>query len=207
MIIKDIGFTSYEKALELQKSFLKKRQNNEIDDTLILVEHEPVYTLGKNADSNNILNNHHKDVKVFQVERGGDVTYHGPGQLVGYPIIKLQKQYFSVSRYVQTLEEILIKVLKNFGISSEIKKKIIGIWVDDKKVAAIGIRISRGVSMHGFALNVNTDLSYFDGIIPCGITDCKVTSMEQLLNKKIEIEPVKEIIVNEFQKFFKQNNS
>ena len=198
----DLGKCSYKVSLEQQIDTHSKVLNQELTDTIVFVEHEPVYTLGKNADQNNILTNYPKDVKIYNIDRGGDVTYHGPGQLVGYPIINIKNLKMSIGRYVHTLEEILINALSHFNISAQRRDKIIGIWIGDEKIGAIGVRVKNGVTMHGFALNVNTDLSYFDGIIPCGIDNCKVTSMEQLLRKNIYLKLVKEIIIKELVKYF-----
>ena len=198
----DLGKCSYKVSLEQQIDTHSKVLNQELTDTIVFVEHEPVYTLGKNADQNNILTNYPKDVKIYNIDRGGDVTYHGPGQLVGYPIINIKNLNMSIGKYVHTLEEILINTLKEFDISAQIRDKTIGVWVDDEKIGAIGVRVKNGVTTHGFALNVNTDLSYFDGIIPCGIDNCKVTSMEKILNKKIELMDIKKIILKELVKYF-----
>ncbi len=198
----DLGHCSYKVSLEQQTNTHEKVLNQELTNSIIFVEHEHVYTLGKNADQGNILTNYPKDVEIYNIDRGGDVTYHGPGQLVGYPIINIKKLDMSIGRYVHTLENILINILKEFDISAQIRDKLIGVWVGDKKIGAIGVRVKNGVTMHGFALNVNTNLSYYDGIIPCGIENCKVTSMEQLLNKNIELNLVKDIIIKEIAKYF-----
>ncbi len=198
----DLGQCSYKISLEQQVDTHSKVFNQELDDSIIFVEHEPVYTLGKNADKNNILSNYPKDVEVFNIDRGGDVTYHGPGQLVGYPIINIKNLNMSIGRYVHILEEILINTLKEFDISAQIRDKLIGVWVGEEKIGAIGVRVKNGVTKHGFALNVNTDLSYYEGIIPCGMDNCKMTSMEQLLKENIELKLVKDIIIKEFEKYF-----
>ncbi|MBU0529230.1 lipoyl(octanoyl) transferase LipB, partial [bacterium] len=183
----DLGHCSYQSSLEHQVNTHSKVLNQKLSDSIIFVEHDPIYTLGQNANKNNILPNYPKDVEIYNIDRGGDVTYHGPGQLVGYPIINIKNLNMSIGKYVHTLERILINTLKEFGISAQIRDKLIGVWVGDEKIGAIGVRVKNGVTMHGFALNVNTDLSYFNGIIPCGIDNCKVTSMEQLLSKNIEL--------------------
>ncbi len=199
----DLEQCSYKISLEQQVDTHNKVFNQELNNSIIFVEHEHVYTLGKNADQSNILSNYPKDVEIYNIDRGGDVTYHGPGQLVGYPIINIKNLNMSIGRYIHTLEGILINVLKEFDISAQIRDKLIGVWVGDEKIGAIGVRVKNGVTMHGFALNVNTDLSYYEGIIPCGIDNCKVTSMEQLLSKNIKLKLVKEIIIKEFVKYFK----
>ena len=199
----DLGRNPYEESLAYQSDIHSKVLQQSISNSIIFVEHDPVYTLGKNADQNNILKNYPKNVEIHNIDRGGDVTYHGPGQLVGYPIINIKQLNMSIGRYVHTLEEILINTLKMFDLIAKRRDKLIGVWIGDEKIASIGVRVQKGVTKHGFALNVNTNLSYFDGIIPCGIENCKVTSMEQLLHKNIELDKVKEIIIKEFAKYFK----
>jgi lipoate-protein ligase B len=200
--ILDLGREEYRKVWDLQKELQAKRIRNEIDDHLILVEHEPVYTLGKNAAEYHILENHPPGVKVYRVERGGDVTYHGPGQLVGYPILDLKCYRPSVSWYMRTLEEVLIRTVAEFGIPAGRKAGLTGVWVEDEKIAALGVRVSRWVTMHGFALNVNTDLSYYQGIIPCGLLECGVTSMAHYLDRPVEMATVKRVLIREFRALF-----
>ena len=200
--VKDLGLQPYWDVWQLQKKMQLKRIHNEIDDTLILVEHDPVYTLGKNADEDHLLQSRNKSVDVFNIERGGDITFHGPGQLVGYPILDLSKYKKSVSWYMRTLEHIIIDALKEYGIKAKRTAGLTGVWVGDEKIAALGVRISRWITMHGFAINVNPDLSFYDGIIPCGIFHCGVTSMEQLLVKKQDMEKVKKTVIEKFNHYF-----
>ena len=202
IIVQDLGHRPYQEVWDLQKEMQAKRINTEIEDTLILVEHEPVYTLGKNADENHLLQNRDESVDVFQIERGGDITFHGPGQLVGYPILDLSNYKKSVSWYMRTLEQVTIDVLDEIGIEAKRSEGLTGVWVGDEKIAAQGVRISRWVTMHGFALNVNTDLSFYDGIIPCGIFDHGVTSIEQLLGEKQDMETVKQVVIKKFNQNF-----
>ena len=202
--IKDLGLQPYWDVWQLQKEMQLKRIHDEIDDTLILVEHDPVYTLGKNADENHLLQSRNKSVDVFNIERGGDITFHGPGQLVGYPILDLSNYKKSVSWYMRTLEHITIDVLKEYGIKAKRTAGLTGVWVGDEKIAALGVRISRWVTMHGFALNVNTDLAFYDGIIPCGIFDHGVTSMEQHLGYLLNMEDVKKDLIKYFNFYFKR---
>ncbi len=204
IIVLDLGHRPYQEVWDLQKEMQAKRINIEIEDTLILVEHEPVYTLGKNADENHLLQNRDESVDVFQIERGGDITFHGPGQLVGYPILDLSNYKKSVSWYMRTLEQVTIDVLDEIGIEAKRSEGLTGVWVGDEKIAAQGVRISRWVTMHGFALNVNTDLSFYDGIIPCGIFDHGVTSIEQLLGEKQDMETVKQVVIKKFNQNFIQ---
>ena len=196
--ILDLGRMSYNSAWDIQKNYHKKVLTGKEQDTLILVEHEPVYTLGKNANDNHLLQSASEEIKVYRIERGGDITFHGPGQIVVYPILDLNRYIKSVSWYMRTLEKIIIDTLSDFKIKAELKDGLTGVWVGDEKIGAQGVRISRWVTMHGLALNVNTDLRYFDGIIPCGIFDYGVTSMEKLTGCKQDINKVKNTIIKYF---------
>ncbi len=196
--ILDLGRMSYNSAWDIQKNYHQKVLTGKEQDTLILVEHEPVYTLGKNANDNHLLQSASEEIKVYRIERGGDITFHGPGQIVVYPILDLNRYIKSVSWYMRTLEKIIIDTLSDFKIKAELKDGLTGVWVGDEKIGAQGVRISRWVTMHGLALNVNTDLKYFDGIIPCGIFDYGVTSMEKLTGSKQDINKVKNTIIKYF---------
>ena len=189
---------SYNSAWDIQKNYHQKVLTGKEQDTLILVEHEPVYTLGKNANDNHLLQSASEEIEVYRIERGGDITFHGPGQIVVYPILDLNRYIKSVSWYMRTLEKIIIDTLSDFKIKAELKDGLTGVWVGDEKIGAQGVRISRWVTMHGLALNVNTDLRYFDGIIPCGIFDYGVTSMEKLTGSKQDINKVKNTIIKYF---------
>jgi len=192
----------YQSTWDLQKDYHQKVLIGKKPDTLFLVEHEPVYTLGKNAHENHLLQSAPKDAKVFNIERGGDITFHGPGQLVGYPILDLHRYKKSVSWYMRVLEKVIIDTLGEYNIEAGVKEGLTGVWVDDEKIGAQGVRISRWVTMHGFALNVNTDLHYFDGIIPCGIFEYGVTSMEKILGEKQDMSAVKNFVLNAFDHAF-----
>ncbi|MEA1882101.1 MAG: lipoyl(octanoyl) transferase LipB [Candidatus Marinimicrobia bacterium] len=198
----DLGRMDYQSAWDYQKDYHQKVLLGQEPDTLLFVEHEPVYTLGKNGDENHLLQSAPRNTKVFNVERGGDITFHGPGQIVGYPILDLHRYKKSVSWYMRTLEQVLIDTLADFGIVAGVKEGLTGVWVGDEKIGAQGVRISRWVTMHGFALNVNTDLSYFGGIIPCGIFEYGVTSMEKILGEKQEISTVRKSILKSFAQAF-----
>ncbi|MFH1851477.1 MAG: lipoyl(octanoyl) transferase LipB [Candidatus Neomarinimicrobiota bacterium] len=200
--ILDLGFRSYQETWDLQKQLQARRIAGEIDDTLILVEHEPVYTIGRNADRSNLRNGYPADVKIFQVERGGDITWHGPGQLVGYPIIDLHRYQLSAGWLIRSLEQVLIDTLADFGITAGLRADYIGVWTGDEKIAALGVRLSRWVSMHGFALNVNPDLRYYSGIIPCGIADLGVTSMSARLDRTVTLVEVKPVLLRHFGAVF-----
>ena len=197
-----MGRHSYAEVWDLQKKLVRQRRLGLIPDTLILVEHEPVYTLGKSGDENHLLQSRSAEIPIYRIERGGDVTYHGPGQLVGYPILDLHNHRLSVSWYMRSLEEAIIRTLARFGISAGRRKGMTGVWHQEEKVAALGVRLSRWISMHGFALNVNTDMCYFDGIIPCGIFEYGVTSMEMILGKKQNVRAVEEELIGEFSDVF-----
>ena len=201
MNILDLGRMSYNSAWDIQKEYHKKVVSGKEPDTLIIVEHEPVYTLGKNANDNHLLQSASEEIQVFRIERGGDITFHGPGQIVVYPILDLNRFVKSVSWYMRTLEKIIIDTLSDFEIKAGLKDGLTGVWVGDEKIGAQGVRISRWVTMHGLALNVNTDLRYFDGIIPCGIFDYGVTSMEKLMGRKQDFNKVKNTIIKYFNNF------
>ena len=201
------GRTAYAEALALQQSLHDARKRNEISDTLLLLEHPHVITLGRAAKLANILVDEQtrieKQIELFETGRGGDVTYHGPGQLVGYPIISLAPDAQDVRRYVRNIQEVLVRTVRHFGVEAEPRGgEHVGVWVGDDKLAAIGIRISRWVTMHGFALNVTTNLEYFKLIVPCGIQDYGVTSLEKILGTKIEIETVAKIAARHFGEVF-----
>lgn len=200
----------YKKIWDFQKKLYQLRLNNLIDDTLILLEHSHTYTLGKSADKNHLLasseNLSSDEIDIFDIDRGGDITYHGPGQIVGYPIIKLNDLYEDVHRYLRELEELIIRTLKDFQVTAVRDDDYTGVWVNKNKIAAIGIKVSRWVTMHGFAFNINTDLSFFEKIIPCGIFEKGVTSLAQELGTKINLENVKEVVIKHFCEIFKYND-
>ena len=204
--ILDLGRKSYEEVWTLQKKMQLKRINGDVGDMLILVEHNPVYTLGKNANPNHLLQSRDKSIDIFNIERGGDITFHGPGQLVGYPILNLSNYKKSVSWYMRVLEQLTIDVLNEFKIIASRVEGLTGVWVGDEKIAAQGVRMSRWVTMHGFSLNVNTDLSFYDGIIPCGIFNRGVTSMEKVLKRTQKMEKVKSLVIDKFNKIFIRSN-
>ena len=205
--ILDLGLSPFKEVWDLQKELVKKRQNGQIKDTLILAEHEPVYTLGKNANENHILQNSPRDVKTYQIERGGDVTFHGPGQLVGYPIMDLHNYNKSISCYMRSLEQLIIDTLAEFRVTAERKDGLTGVWVGDEKIAALGVRVTRWITMHGFALNVSPDLTYYSGIIPCGIFEYGVTSMAKQLTIEVEVDSVKQVLIEKFMNQFQTDES
>tara|TARA_B000000460_G_scaffold102832_1_gene72124 strand:+ start:81 stop:755 length:675 start_codon:yes stop_codon:yes gene_type:complete len=197
-----LGRKAYDEVWDRQKKLVDERRLGTVPDTLILVEHDPVYTLGKNSNENHLLRSRDTNIPVYQIERGGDVTFHGPGQLVGYPILDLRDHCQSVSWYMRTLEEVLIQTLGQFCIEARRRVGLTGVWVGEEKIAALGVRLSRWVSMHGFALNVNTDINFFDGIIPCGIFEYDVTSMTRVLGKEVSMVEVEETIITIFRTLF-----
>jgi lipoyl(octanoyl) transferase len=208
MDVKRLGVVEYEEALALQQRLVEDRKAGRISDQLLLLEHPAVITLGVRArsDRSHVIATPEalsaRGVGVFETGRGGDVTYHGPGQLVGYPIIDLRPDRCDVHRYVRDLEEVLIRAVAAFGISATRIPGLTGIWVGDAKLAAIGVRISRWVTSHGFALNVNTQLSDFDLIVPCGISDKSVTSMERLLGRSLAMGEVEDAVIAAFGPVF-----
>jgi lipoyl(octanoyl) transferase len=206
--VRRLGTIGYQAALDLQAQLVERRKQGLIPDQLLLLEHPPVITLGVRTrnDRSHVLESEAalaaKGVGLFETGRGGDVTYHGPGQLVGYPIVDLKPDRCDVHRYVRDLEEVLIRAVDAFGVRAGRIEGLTGIWVGDQKLAAIGVRISRWVTSHGFALNVNTDLSHFGLIVPCGITDKGVTSLERLLGHALPMDEVAETVARQFAALF-----
>ena len=203
--ILDLGQKPYKDVWNLQKKMQLKRMNGDIGDVLILVEHDPVYTLGKNANPDHLLQSRDRSIDVFNIERGGDITFHGPGQLVGYPILDLSNYKKSVSWYMRSLEQLTIDVLYEFKISANRVEGLTGVWVGDEKIAAQGVRLTKWITMHGFSININTDLSFYDGIIPCGIFNHGVTSMKEILKRTQKMEKVKSLVIDKFNQIFIKN--
>jgi lipoyl(octanoyl) transferase len=199
---------AYADALALQRSLVDDRRAGRIGDTLLLLEHPPVLTLGVRGDGgrNHILASAEdlaiRDIEVHEAGRGGDVTYHGPGQIVGYPIVDLNPHRRDVHRYVRDLETVLIRTADAYGINAHRVQGLTGVWVGDEKLAAIGVRIARWVTSHGFALNVNTNLDHFALIVPCGIANRGVTSMARLLGRAIDKAEVENRIIEQFADVF-----
>ena len=212
MEVRRLGLVEYQAGLELQKTLVEQRKRGEVPDQLLLLEHPPVITLGVKTrnDLTHVLETPQslaaRGVALFETGRGGDVTNHGPGQLVGYPILDLKPDRCDVHRYVRDLEEALIRAVAEFGIAATRIDGLTGIWVGEKgseaKLAAIGVRISRWVTSHGFALNVTTDLTRFGLIVPCGITDKGVTSMARLLGRDVHMAEVENAVERSFRAVF-----
>ena len=205
--VRRLGLVPYGEGLALQERLVGQRREGSVEDLLLLLEHPHVITLGSSAGSNNILLDAAErrllGIEMYETGRGGDVTYHGPGQLVGYPILDLKPDRKDLHRYVRDLEETLIRTLAAFGIEAGRKPGMSGAWVRDEKVAAIGVRVSSGwITSHGFALNVATDLGFFDAIVPCGIREFGVTSMERLLGGSVEMTAVADRFVEAFAEVF-----
>jgi lipoyl(octanoyl) transferase len=204
--------TPYEEALRLQEQLFGEALNSKLEDrwavqTLIMLQHEPVYTLGKSGDpSNLIVPVEDTGATFYRTNRGGDITYHGPGQLVGYPIFDLYSLNMGVRQFVETLEDCIIDCLADYGLKGKRIAGASGVWLDsggeERKICALGIKISRGVSMHGFAFNINTDLTYFNHIIPCGITDKSVTSLAKEMGEEIDFWEVENNLLGHFIKRF-----
>ena len=220
--LRDLGFLDYQTVWDLQHDLFQQtidtkiynRRNQTTKPTqnyLLLVEHSPVITLGKSGSADHLLTSkaelEAQGISFFKIDRGGDITYHGPGQIVGYPILDLDHFFTDIHKYLRFLEQVIIDTLADFGIEATRSKGETGVWLDidtpfARKICAMGIRASRWVTMHGFSLNVNTDLSHFTHIIPCGIHGKQVTSMASELNKEVSLEEVKKRIIHHFQKQF-----
>lgn len=220
---RDLGVMEYKEAWDLQENLLqanlsakKKLQENEAGietlHYLLFVEHPPVYTLGKSGNIDHVLIDEYqraeKGIQFFHTNRGGDITFHGPEQVVGYPIFDLEKFYTDIGRYLRELEEVIIRTLAEYGIEAGRSSGETGVWIDagnpgrERKICAMGVRCSRWVTMHGFALNVNTDLDYFNYIIPCGIHNKKVTSIKEELGREVDLTEVKEKLRRNFEEVF-----
>lgn len=222
VVFKDLGSKDYKEAWDYQNELFQNIVNIKLDnrhqelkkespDYFLFTEHPPVYTLGKSGDLSNLLLNEEqlkqKGISFFKSNRGGDITFHGPGQIVGYPILDLEKFKADIRWYMRSLEEVIIRTIANYGLTGVRSDGETGVWLDvgtpfARKICALGVRTSRWVTMHGFALNVNTNLGYFDHIIPCGIRGKAVTSMEAELNRKVPLEEVKSLIKENFEKVF-----
>lgn len=222
IIVKNLGLLDFEKTFHIQKDFQKQiietklnnRKNNLNSITpnfLLFVEHDHVYTLGNSGNENNLIFDKKRlekmGIKYHKTNRGGDITYHGPGQLVCYPILDLENFYRDIHKYLRDLEDVVINTLDYFNISASGNSKETGVWLDvgkpeERKICAMGIKVSRWVTMHGLALNVNTNLSYFNGIVPCGISEKGVTSISNELNKTIELDLVRKVLTENFLKKF-----
>lgn len=226
VLFQDLGVLDYKSAwdyqeLLLQKNLAIKKEEQEKEtlpeevtttNYLLFVEHPPVYTLGKSGKIEHVLINERerndKGIQFFNTNRGGDITFHGPQQIVGYPIFDLEKFYTDIGRYLRELEEVIILTLAQYGIAAGRSKGETGVWIEpdvkgkERKICAMGVRCSRWVTMHGFALNVNTDLNYFNFIIPCGIQNKKVTSLKEELGREVNMNDVKEKLKGNFEKVF-----
>jgi len=217
---RDLGQMNYQSAWDLQESLLKENVRRKsapeagqsTNHYLLFVEHPPVYTLGKSGNKENVLLSDEElqanQIEFFHTNRGGDITFHGPDQIVGYPILDLEKFYTDIGKYLRNIEEVLILTMAEYGIKGERSSGETGVWIDpdlpgrERKICAIGVRCSRWVTMHGFAFNVNTDLSYFNHIIPCGIVNKQVTSLQQELGRKLDMQEVKDKVKRNFEKVF-----
>ena len=197
-----LGTTPFRRCWDLQRRLLDLRSDGAIPDTLLLTEHEPVYTLGRTGDPNHMLappdRLRAQQIEFLPIERGGDITYHGPGQLVGYPILNLLESHPDLHWYVRALEETIMRLLDHYGIRGSRHEKYTGVWVGENKICAIGIHTRGWVTMHGFALNVDTDLAAFDEIVPCGIRGKGVTSMSRELGRPVDPSHVEALCIEEF---------
>lgn len=210
--VANLGLVEYQAALALQTAMVAARQADAISDTLLLLEHPHVFTLGRGADERFVLAHRPNDVPIYRVSRGGEVTYHGPGQLIGYPILKLEGRDRDVHRYLRALEEAMIRALSDFNVAATRREGLTGIWVGAKKIGpskigpnkigSIGVGIKRWTTCHGFALNVCPDLSYFRGIVPCGIAGCQMTSIEMLRAEKTNVDKFASTMRSRFAEVF-----
>lgn len=202
----DLGRTKYQEVWDTQKRLVELRAENRIPDILILTEHEPVITMGRGASKKNLLVSpealRERGVGLYEIERGGDITFHGPGQLVAYPIIDLNYRERDLHKYLRDLENLVIDTLNELGIVAGTKEGLTGVWVGNSKVAAIGVAVSRWITYHGLALNVKTDLDFFKLINPCGITEFPVGSISQHLGQEQDMNHVAELLTNNFARLF-----
>lgn len=202
----DLGITDYNSTWQLQKTVNNYKQRNKCVDLIITNQHNHVYTLGKTGDKNHLLldneNLRKNNISYFEIDRGGDITYHGPGQLVCYPIFDLNNYYLDSHRYLRDLEEVIVRTLKEFGIVSSKDEDYTGVWVGEEKICAIGIKISRWITMHGLAFNINNELGYFDRIIPCGIFHKGVTSLKKILQQEVDYKQAGIVFLEKFSEVF-----
>jgi lipoate-protein ligase B len=202
----DLGRTNYKKTWDLQRKLVDLRAESKIPDTLIITEHDPVLTTGRGTAQENLLVPRRelakRGIDFYHIERGGDITYHGPGQIVAYPIIDLSARGRDLHRYLRDLEEVVILTLKELGLEGTRKKGLTGVWIDNHKLAAIGVAVKRWISYHGLALNVNTDLDYVELINPCGITQFPVGSISSMTGRQIDLSDVKSRLAEDFAAYF-----
>jgi lipoate-protein ligase B len=207
----DLGRRDYREIWALQAELVARRQAGKIPDVVLFVEHPPTYTLGRAGKRRNLLVDEEELKKIgatfVHTDRGGDITYHGPGQIVGYPILDLEGIDPDVDHYLRRIEEVLIRALARFEIEVRPVEGLTGVWHEQGKVAAIGVRVAKWVTSHGFALNVSNDLGYFNRIVPCGIVGKSVASMESILGKPVSMDPVRDALSAEFGQVFRRNMS
>lgn len=208
LLVYSLGLVPYREAWDLQKKLHRERVEERNPDALLLLQHPPVLTLGRGSNPDSLLCSREaleqRGVELFEIERGGDVTYHGPGQLVGYPIMDLEPLGRDLHKYLRSLEEVLILTLAEYGLGAGRNSGFTGVWVKKEKIASIGIHVSHWVTRHGFALNVANDLTYFDLIVPCGLPEIEMTSMEKILGQKVEWGILEERIIGFFGEIFKR---
>ena len=201
-VVLELGLTEYQEAYKLQRTLQRQRVEGKISDVLLLLEHPSTLTIGKSGTLDNVLVSRDKlaqqGISLFFIDRGGDVTYHGPGQLVGYPIVDLKQRGKDLHYYVKNLEEVILRTLKDFSINGNRDESHPGVWVNEEEIAAIGLSVRRWVSMHGFALNINIDLRHFSFINPCGFSDRRATSMSKILGSDVPIGEVTKSLIFHF---------
>jgi lipoyl(octanoyl) transferase len=201
LTVANLGVVDYDAALAMQTATLTARLDGTVGDTLLMMEHPHVFTLGRGADERFIVSNP-AGVPVRRVSRGGQVTYHGPGQLIGYPIVKLEGADRDVTKYLRSLEAAMIDALAKFGIDASQRAAMTGVWVGARKIASIGVGIRRWTTWHGFALNVSTDLSFFDSIVPCGIEGCRMTSVCEMTSRAVSVRDFADVMRESFARVF-----
>jgi len=207
--ILDTGLKDYMEVYDLQKKILSERINDEISDTLILTEHPPTFTIGRKGGRENILVSNEvlekNGIEVYEVDRGGDITYHGPGQIVGYPIMNLSEWNKDIHLYLRSLEDVIIRFLSHFKITAGRINDYTGVWVENGKIAAIGIGVSKWTTFHGFCININPDKEHFRMITPCGIKDKEITSLDELTGETTDMQKAKQVLVDEFGNCFERD--
>jgi lipoate-protein ligase B len=206
MIVYRLGLIEYAQAMQIQQRIFEARRTNATEDSLLILQHLPVISIGTSGKGDHVLVDRgsleEKGITVCATDRGGDVTFHGPGQIIGYPILNLRNLGIRAIEYVRRIEEVIIRTLQAFNLRGHRIEGAPGVWVNREKICSIGFRVSRGITTHGFALNVNTDLDFFKFIVPCGIKNVSMTSMEKLVNRRVDMEEVSNQVVLDFCQLF-----
>lgn len=206
LLVFDTGRTKYKQTWEIQKRLVEYKKKDILPDCLIVAEHYPVITMGRGASYKNLLVTsdelQRKGIELFEIERGGDITFHGPGQTVLYPVVDLNNRRRDTHRYLRDLENFAIKALSELGLRAGVKRGMTGIWVQNEKIGAIGVAVSGWITYHGIAINISTDLNYFKLIVPCGIPECRVSSLAEILGRNINMDDINQVLINAFAEYF-----